>query len=117
MGLYRRKVSEFNKSQEHITSGKKPVDSLGLAVPEFLANNGGTLKFEQITGGEVWQNSEHLSHDHSRVLSQERSGGRTGVLRSPGSSQNSDKRNVSFNEQDEVIFFDKMKKRLNGGNI
>ena len=43
------------------------------------------------------------------------------MLRSPGSSQNSYKRNVSFNEQDEVIFFDKMKqaqnRRLNGGKI
>ena len=35
------------------------------------------------------------------------------MLRSPGSSANSDKRNVSFNEQDEVIFFDKLKKEQN----
>ena len=48
----------------------------------------------------------------ARVLSEERiierSSGSRGVLKSPG-SQNSFKRNVSFNEQDEVIFFDKLK--------
>ena len=46
-----------------------------------------------------------------RVLSEERlerAGGSRGVLKSPG-SQSSYKRSVSFNEQDEVIFFDKLK--------
>ena len=45
------------------------MNSVGLGVPSFLANNSGTLKFDAITGGEAWQHSEQMSHDHSRVLS------------------------------------------------
>ena len=57
VGLYRQHLSEFNKSQEHLTSGN-------IKVPEFLKKNNGTLKFDQITGGEVW-----FIHDDPRGVS------------------------------------------------
>ena len=52
VGAYRKQMHEFNKSQEHLSSHiKKSMDSVGLGIPNFMANNSGTLKFDAVTGG------------------------------------------------------------------